>query len=110
MSFFAMWLLLVAYQILRRYSEDGEAKRLTSAAIGILGAISVPFVYYSVKMGNTLHPKPSKMQVGFKVRVTTWVMLFAFFFLFLLIFRLRRRLEEHRNQLHRLNELVSDLE
>ncbi len=110
MSFFAMWLLLVAYQILRMYTEEGESKRLTSAAIGILGSISVPFVYLSVKFGNTLHPRPAKMQIGSKVQITTWVMLLAFFFVFLLFFRIRRRLEGQRNRLYRLNQLVSDLD
>ncbi|TNE44044.1 MAG: hypothetical protein EP343_30280 [Deltaproteobacteria bacterium] len=110
MSYFALWLLLIAYFMLRSFSEDGELKRSTSAALGILGAISVPFVYLSVRMGNTLHPRPNKMQIGGKVWITTYVFLGAFVFLFWLIFRVRRRLEEQRNQATRVQRLLLEME
>lgn len=110
MSYFALWLLLIAYMMLRAFSEDGDLKRSTSAALGILGAISVPFVYASVRMGNTLHPRPNKMQIGGKVWLTTYVFLASFVFLFWLIFRVRRRIEEQRNQATRLNRLLMELD
>lgn len=109
MSFFALWLILVAYQVLRSFSEEGEGKYLTSAALGILGSLSVPFVYFSVRMGHTLHPKPSRMEMAMEVRITTWVFLLSFSLLFVLIYRFRKRLEQQRHRLLKLTQRLADV-
>lgn len=109
MSFFALWLILVAYHVLRSFSEEGEGKYLTSAALGILGSLSVPFVYFSVRMGHTLHPKPSRMEMAIEVRITTWVFLLSFALLFVLIYRFRKRLEQQRYRLQQLTQRMADI-
>jgi heme exporter protein C len=106
MSFFAWWLILIGYHLLRNFNEDGTSRRITSAALGIVGAISVPFVFYSVKLGRSLHPKP--IEVNAQVRFTTIVFLCAFSLLFVLLFQLRYRLECQRNRLWECEQSLPD--
>lgn len=108
MSFLALFLLLGAYQLQRMYGASGHPKRVASAALGIIGALSVPFVYYSVKLGRSLHPMLKVKEVDPRIRITLWVFLFAFFFLFVLLFRIRRRLEEQRNRVDELMLRIPD--
>jgi heme exporter protein C len=109
MSFLALWLLLGAYFLLRTFGLQGAQVRVASATLGIIGALSVPFVYAAVKF-SALHPPPSKMRVGLDVRLTVWVCNFAFFFFFLFLMRFRRRLEDQNNRLHRLKMKVQEIE
>jgi heme exporter protein C len=59
-TFLVMWLLLFAYVILRQYS-DGESKQQNFAAIlGILSAVQIPIVIFSIKLldrSQQLHPE-----------------------------------------------------
>lgn len=110
MSFLALFLILGAYQLQRIYGAPGHPKRLASAALGIVGALSVPFVYYSVKLGRSLHPMLETKEIDPRVRLTLWVFLFAFFFLFVLIMRIRKRMEEQQNRTEELLLLVPDEE
>ncbi|NJD09697.1 MAG: cytochrome C biogenesis protein [Gemmatimonadetes bacterium] len=50
-----MLLIYVAYLALRSFTEDEERRARWSAAVGILGFLNVPIVYFSVKWWRTLH-------------------------------------------------------
>jgi heme exporter protein C len=50
-----LWLVFVAYLLVRRYGPP-NSERL-AAALAIFGAIDVPIIYYAVKIWNTTHPK-----------------------------------------------------
>src|SRR5204863_8157018 len=52
-----MWLIYVSYLLLRRFSSGGQAPVL-AAALAILGALCVPFVYFSIWFFRTQHPSP----------------------------------------------------
>ena len=52
-----MWLIFVAYLLLRRYGGPGSEK--LSAAVALFGMANVPFVYWSVNVWRTMHPKTS---------------------------------------------------
>ena len=54
-SALVMWLIFVAYLLLRRYGGPGSEK--LAAAVAIFGMANVPFVYWSVNMWRTVHPK-----------------------------------------------------
>jgi heme exporter protein C len=56
-STLVMWLIYVSYLLLRRFSSGGQAP-LSAAALGILGALCVPFVYFSIWFFRTQHPSP----------------------------------------------------
>ena len=51
-----LWLIYASYLFLRTYMADDPRMRRSAAVLGILGALNVPIVYYSVKWFNTQHP------------------------------------------------------
>jgi len=56
-STLVMWLIYVSYLLLRRFSTGGQAPTL-AAVLAILGALCVPFVYFSIWFFRTQHPQP----------------------------------------------------
>jgi heme exporter protein C len=50
-----LWLVFVAYLLVRRYGPP-NSERL-AAALAIFGAIDVPIIYYAVKIWKTTHPQ-----------------------------------------------------
>ncbi len=50
-------LIYVAYIILRSFSGDGEAERRFAAALGILGAATLPIIKFSVQKFGGQHPR-----------------------------------------------------
>lgn len=110
MSFLALWLVLGAYFMLRAFGGVGRSIKMACAAMGIIGAFSVPFVYLSVKLWRSLHPMLSPKDIDSRVRLAVWVCVASFFFLFLLLMRIRRRLEQQRQRLHELSLRAQELE
>src|ERR1051326_6784476 len=51
------WLMCVAYLLVRKYGGPGSEK--LAAVVGIFGAAVSPFVYVSVNIWRTMHPKTS---------------------------------------------------
>jgi ABC-type transport system involved in cytochrome c biogenesis permease subunit len=52
-----LWLIYVSYLVLRRFSNTGETAVL-SASLAVVGALDVPFVYFSIWFFRTQHPQP----------------------------------------------------
>jgi heme exporter protein C len=52
-----VWLIYVSYLMLRRFAAGGQTAVL-AAALGIFGALCVPFVYFSIWYFRTQHPQP----------------------------------------------------
>src|SRR3989442_3723877 len=57
-STFVLWLLYVAYLLLRSMIEDPERRALLSAVFGIFAFLDVPLVYMSIRWWRTQHPQP----------------------------------------------------
>jgi heme exporter protein C len=51
------WMVFCAYLLLRRFG--GAGSEVLAAALGLFGMALVPFVYWSVNLWATLHPKTS---------------------------------------------------
>jgi heme exporter protein C len=49
-------LIYLAIVILRAFSPDGAAERRFAAALGVLGAVNVPIIRYSVQKWGGNHP------------------------------------------------------
>jgi heme exporter protein C len=95
------WMVAVAYLLLRRYGGPGSDK--LAAGLALFGMANVPFVYISVNYWRTIHPATSVLptlpaSMGFPV----WFMAVTFWLLFLLLLRMRIRLEEQRARLDAL--------
>src|SRR5712692_5043211 len=56
-STLVLWLIYVSYLFLRRFSSSGQTPIL-AAALSVLGALCVPFVYLSIWFFRTQHPQP----------------------------------------------------
>jgi heme exporter protein C len=57
-STFVMWLLYMAYLLLRGFLDDPQRKAMFSAVFGIFAFLDVPLVYFSNRLWRTQHPQP----------------------------------------------------
>jgi heme exporter protein C len=55
---FILWLIFIAYLMLRSYVSDKERGARFAAVFGIIGFLDVPIVYMSIRWWRTLHPSP----------------------------------------------------
>lgn len=95
------WMVSVAYLLVRRYGGPGSDK--LAAGLALFGLANVPFIYISVNFWRTMHPKTTvipKLPVEFGIPF--WFCVTAFLMLFVLLLRLRVRLEEQRARLDSL--------
>ena len=53
---FILWLIYIAYLMLRSYVADRERGARFAGVFGIIGFIDVPIVYMSIRWWRTLHP------------------------------------------------------
>ena len=106
-STLVMWMIFNAYLLLRRYG--GAGSELLAAAVSLFGMANVPFVYWSVNVWRTLHPKTSvipTLQPG--MRGPFWFCVTAFILLTIVILALRTELEKRRQELDALYLAVED--
>ncbi len=106
-STLVMWLIFNAYLLLRRYGGPGSDR--LAAAVALFGMANVPFVYWSVNVWRTLHPKTSvipTLQPG--MRGPFWFCVAAFLLVSTLILMLRTQLEKRRQQLDELYLALED--
>jgi len=96
-----MWMIFVAYLLVRRFGGPGAEK--LSAAMAVFGMANVPFVYISVNIWRTIHPTTAvipKLPGG--MRGPFWFCVLSFMLLFGLLLALRARLEERRAEVEHL--------
>jgi len=76
-STFVLWLLYVAYLLLRTLVEEPERRALLSALFGIFAFVDVPLVFGSIRWWRTQHPQPVVMGgAGSGLDPTMWKVLF----------------------------------
>ena len=106
-----LWLIYVAYIMLRHYMSDPERRATFSAVLGIIGFIDVPMVYFSIRWWRTQHPQPvvsggEGSGIEGPMLMTLMVCLSTFTLLFFSILRYRLRLQTLRDELDELQDLV----
>jgi heme exporter protein C len=91
-----LFCVYVGYLLLRSLIEDPDARGRYAAVVGILGAVNIPIVHFSVKWWRALHqpstilgPEPSPL--AFPLKVALYVNIVAFLLLF--AYFLARRIE-----------------
>src|SRR6478752_2410343 len=100
-SALVMWLVFVAYLLLRKYGGPGSEK--LSAVLALFGMANVPFVYWSVNVWRTVHPKTTVVTTLLPgMREPLWWSVIAFMLLFVLLLISRVRLEARRSELEGL--------
>jgi heme exporter protein C len=106
-STLVLWLLYVAFLILRTMIEDSDRRALVSAFFGVFTFLDVPLVYGSIWWWRTQHPQPVVFtSAGLeptmrKVFYLSWLSLTC---LMALLIRQRYELEESRNELQMLEQ------
>jgi heme exporter protein C len=95
MTTLVMWMVFVAYLLLRRFGGPGS--EVMAAAVGIFGMALVPFVYFSVHWWRTVHPTtnvvpslPASMAGPF------WWCVAAFTLLYVALMMAHMRIERSR--------------
>ncbi len=102
-----MWLIFVAYLLLRKYGGAGSEK--LSAVVALFGMANVPFVYWSVNMWRTVHPKTTVvMTLQPEMGRPFLLCALAFMGLYGLLLAARVRLERRRAELETLFLAIED--
>ena len=106
-STLVMWLIFNAYLLLRRYGGPGSDR--LAAAVALFGLANVPFVYWSVNVWRTLHPKTTVIpSLVPGMRGPFWFCVVAFLLVSGLILAVRTELEKRRSELDELYLAVED--
>jgi heme exporter protein C len=106
-SALVMWLVFVAYLLLRKYGGAGSEK--LSAVLALFGMANVPFVYWSVNVWRTVHPKTSVVMTLEPSMGRPFLLCsLAFLGLFTLLLMLRVALENVRAEIDELYLLIED--
>ena len=94
-------LIFVGYLLVRKYGGPGSDK--LGAAMAVFGMANVPFVYVSVNIWRTVHPKTSVVPtLGPGMFGAFWYSVLSFMLLFTLLLTIRFHLEQQRAELDRL--------
>jgi heme exporter protein C len=107
-------ILLVAYMgymALRRFVEDPEKRAVWSAVVGIIAAVDLPIIWFSVKWWRSLHqvqstPKTVDPEMVFPLRISAFAFL-AFTILFIML-RYRIALAERQAEVALPDSLPTD--
>ena len=106
-STLVMWLIFNAYLLLRRYGGPGSDR--LAAAVALFGMANVPFVYWSVNVWRTLHPKTTVVPtLPSGLRGPFWFCVLAFTLISVLLLMVRTELEKRRQELDELYLAVEE--
>jgi heme exporter protein C len=96
-----LFLIFVAYALLRKYGGPGSDK--LGAGLALFGMANVPFIYVSVNYWRTFHPPTSVVPtLPIEMGIPLWYCVVAFTLLFVILLRLRARLEHQRSRVEQL--------
>lgn len=102
-----LWLMYLAYLIIRPYTADVQQGARFAAVIGIVGFIDVPIVALAISLWRTQHPSAVIFEGGLAstMLITLLVSLAAFTLLYLLFLILRISIRKDEIELKRLKGL-----
>ena len=100
-----LWLIYVAYLMLRSQTEAGSMRARYAAVLGIVGFLNIPFIHFSVLWWRTFHPQPKVISAeGFgkgmdtSMLATLGISLCSFTLLYFLLMGQRIRLERLKDE------------
>ena len=92
-----LWLIYVAYLMVRSYAPSQSKGAIYGAVVGILGFVDVPIVYYSVVWWRSVHPSPVVgpfAQADALDSTMAWILLYSFItFIFFFAYMVMERME-----------------
>jgi heme exporter protein C len=104
-----VWLLYIAYLLLRRSVGEQEKRARFAAVFGIVAFISVPINFMAIRWWRTIHPivlKASGMELSPKMVVAMIASIIAFTVLYGLFLQLRNAVEQAKEELEVLKDEI----
>ena len=106
-SSLVLWMVFLAYLLLRRYGGPGSEK--LAAGLALFGMANVPFVYLSVNWWRTIHPTTNVvMTLAPGMRGPFWWCVLSFMLLYGLLLAMRVRLADQQAQIEELYLKLED--
>lgn len=105
-----LWLIYIAYFIIRSYITEEERKARFAAVVGIIGFVDVPIVALAIQFSRTTHPTAIIFEGGMagSMLATLLVSIAAFTVLYLLFMAVRVHIKEDERELQSLKEAMRD--
>ncbi len=105
-----LWLIYIAYFIIRSYITEEERKARFAAVVGIIGFVDVPIVALAIQFSRTTHPTAIIFEGGMagSMLATLLVSIAAFTVLYLLFMAVRVHIKEDERELKSLKEAMRD--
>lgn len=103
-----LWLIYLAYFIVRSYIGEEERRARFAAVVGVIGFIDVPVVALAITLWRTQHPGPVIFEGGLsgEMMATLMVAITAFTALYFLLFTGRVSLKKDEDEVRRLKASV----
>jgi heme exporter protein C len=107
-SSLVLWVLYLAYMLVRNYVPDPERRAMMSAVFGIVAFIDAPIVFFSIRWWRDQHPSAMIENSGIAVQMVPAFVSGIVVFLLLMVYLIRRRyfLESARLELERLERMA----
>ena len=107
-SSLVLWMLYVAYLLIRNYVTDPDRRAITSAVFGIVAFVDAPIVWFSIRWWRDIHPSPMLETGGLSpvMRPALWTCWAVFQILFVYLLRRRFFLESARQDVEWLQRRV----
>jgi len=105
-----LWLVYVAYLLVRSYTTEPERGARFGAVIGIVGFIDVPIVFLTVNLWRTQHPTTIIFEGGLTppMLMTLMVYIAAFTVLYVLLTVQSARLKSMESDVKRLRSMQTE--
>jgi heme exporter protein C len=110
-SFLALFLIGIAYLVLRSSVDEPDRRARYSAVLAIVGAADAVLAYYAIRIWNTTHPRvisSEGLALQEDMKRAFLVCIGAVFFIFWALLAARYRLGASRDRLERLEHEILD--
>jgi heme exporter protein C len=100
-SSLVLWMLYVAYLLVRNYVPDPDRRAMMGAVFGIVAFVDAPIVWFSIRWWRDIHPSPMLETGGLSpaMRPALWTCWAAFQVLLIYLLRRRFYLERARHDI-----------
>jgi heme exporter protein C len=102
-----LWLIYLAYFIIRSYISEEERRARFAAIVGIIGFIDVPIIAMAITLWRTQHPGPVIFEGGLVTEMiwTLFVSIAAFTTLYVMLFSYRVLVKQDEYEINGLKTL-----
>jgi len=108
-----LWLIYLAYILVRSYAADSTQGARFAAVVGIVGFIDVPIVFLAIRWWRTLHPSPVVFEGGSltgAMRLTLMISLASFTLLFAHLLLRRVQVRRLADEVELLSQEIEERE